>query len=59
MWGKKQRLLVGGRGDLLVLEADGVEVSGVGDLLGAGSDFLPIRRHAGEGKELPETHQLA
>ena len=37
---------------LLVLEPDGLEISLICDLLGASGDFLPIRWHTREGKEL-------
>lgn len=37
---------------LLVLEPDGLEISTIFNLLGASCNFLPIRWHAREGKEL-------
>jgi hypothetical protein len=40
---------------LLVLEPDGLEISTIFYLLGASCNFLPIRRHAREGKELHTT----
>lgn len=43
--------------DLFVLETDGLEVSCVGDLLSASSDFLPVVRHTCESIELgTKTH---
>ena len=38
--------------NLLVLQSDSLEVSGVGDLFGASSDFLPVVWHASESVEL-------